>query len=44
MEIKFKGKIWKSNNAHLITIPAQYMKDGYLWSGEEMTIKIDNGE
>jgi len=44
MEIQFKGKIRKSNTVHVITVPSQYMKNGYLWDGEEMTIKIDNGE
>lgn len=30
MSLNFKGRIRKSGQAHLLTIPRQYIKDGWL--------------
>lgn len=41
-QITFKQKIRDIGTASVVTVPAQYMKDGILWTGEEceITIKI----
>ena len=36
--VKFMGKIWKSGNAHVITVPSAFIKYGQLEEGEEYQI------
>lgn len=31
--MKFKGEIWKTGNSYVLTVPAQYVKDGVLSVG-----------
>ena len=43
-KIRFKAKIRDAGNATVITIPAQYIKDGLLWQGEIMNITVETPE
>ena len=39
-----KGKIWDIGNSSVVTVPAQYIKDGILWQGDEFKITVDTGD
>lgn len=38
--VKFSGKIWNTGNAHVITIPSDYVKHGLIRKGVEYQITI----
>jgi len=44
VKITYKGKLRDIGTATVVTIPAQYIKDGILWQGEEFSITVDTGE
>lgn len=41
VKIQFKAKIRDIGTASVVTIPAQYIKDGILWQGDEFNITVD---
>jgi len=41
VSITFKAKIRQSGEVSIITVPAQYIKDGILWQGDEFKITVD---
>ena len=37
---KFKGKIWKTGNSNVITIPSNFIEHGMLKEGQECEVEI----
>lgn len=42
MKREFDAKIWKTGNAHVITIPSKIIKKYKIKDGEELVILIKN--
>jgi len=42
--VKFTGVAWDVGSSHVVTIPAQYIKDGQLKAGVEYNITIEKKE
>jgi putative transposon-encoded protein len=43
-QIKFKAMVREAGNARVITVPKQYVDDGYIVIGEEVTVTINRPE
>ena len=42
MKREFDAKIWKTGNAHVITIPSKIIKKYKIKDGEELVVLIKN--
>jgi antitoxin component of MazEF toxin-antitoxin module len=38
--MKFKGKVWKTGNSFVITVPQQYVEDGIFKQGETYDVEV----
>jgi antitoxin component of MazEF toxin-antitoxin module len=41
VRIKFASEIWKAGNSYVVTVPRQYIKDGWLKAGNKHTVEIE---
>ena len=40
MFMKFKAKIWRTGDSHVVTIPSDYIKNSDLLVGESYTVEV----
>ena len=41
VNLKIKGKIWKTGNSHVLTIPKSYIESGMLNEGMEVMAEVE---